>query len=137
MKTVYRSRIDTWVLVVMIAVMAATAYSIWTTLAAGRPGAKFSAVVMGSLALLLPASLLLATHYTLEPGWLRVRSGPFAWRIPVSEITTITPTHDPLASPALSLDRLRIDYGRRSLLISPREQDRFLRDLDALRRAAG
>ncbi len=37
-----------------------------------------------------------------------------------------------LCSPALSLDRLRIEYDRgRSLMISPLEQAKFLRDFSA------
>ena len=45
-----------------------------------------------------------------------------------------------LSGPALSLDRLRIDYGRgRSLLVSPKERERFVSELSkpvALSRAS-
>jgi hypothetical protein len=41
---------------------------------------------------------------------------------------------DPGTGPALSLDRLRIEYGSgRALMISPAEKQRFLRDLAARR----
>jgi hypothetical protein len=30
------------------------------------------------------------------------------------------------SSPALSLDRLRIDYGTRSILVSPQDRNRFI-----------
>jgi hypothetical protein len=61
---------------------------------------------------------------------LVVRSGPFKWCIPIADITSITPTSNPLSSPALSLDRLRIEYGRGHLLmISPRDKEQFVRDL--------
>jgi len=66
---------------------------------------------------------------------LLVRSGPFRWRVPIADIVRITPTTNALSSPALSLDRLRIEYGRGSaIMISPRDKDQFLRDLEEFRR---
>ena len=34
-----------------------------------------------------------------------------------------------LSAPALSLDRIQIDYGARRILISPRERQRFVDEL--------
>jgi len=108
---VFPSKVDTWLVVVLAA-----------------------AILIGAA---LPAWLLMATHYTLEDTELRVRSGPFRWSVPIREITAITPTRNPLSSPALSLDRLRIDYGRgRSLMISPADKDGFLRELERRRKTA-
>jgi hypothetical protein len=43
-----------------------------------------------------------------------------------------------LSSPALSLDRLRVEYGRSQwLMISPADKERFLRELNARRAALG
>jgi len=85
----------------------------------------------------LPLWLLLSTRYTLGYGQLVVLSGPFKWRIPVADITSITPTSNPLSSPALSLDRLRIDYGKgKSLMISPRDKEQFVRDMEEATRGA-
>ena len=68
---------------------------------------------------------------------LVVRSGLFKWRISINEIWDITPTSDPIASPALSLDRLRITYGKnKSVLISPRDKDAFLAEIGSLHRGA-
>ena len=93
------------------------------------------ALLTGGIGVGLPLWLLLGTRYILEPDQLLVRSGPFRWRVPIADIVRITPTTNPLSSPALSLDRLRIEYGRGSaIMISPRDKDRFLRDLEELRR---
>jgi hypothetical protein len=73
----------------------------------------------------------LGTSYTLDAGSLRIRCGPFRWTIALREIRSATPTRDARSGPALSLDRLRIEYGtRRRILISPRDQETFLRDLE-------
>jgi hypothetical protein len=60
-----------------------------------------------------------------------VRSGPFRWTIALDDIHAVTPSRDLRSGPALSLDRLRIEYGPgREILISPRDQSGFLHDLE-------
>jgi hypothetical protein len=78
--------------------------------------------------------VMLGTYYEIEGNRLLVRSGPFRWRIPINEIEEMTPTHNPLSSPALSLDRLRIEYsGGRSVMISPEDKDRFIAEIERRR----
>ncbi|RXQ99680.1 PH domain-containing protein [Pseudoxanthomonas composti] len=103
------------------------------------PSAGGLATFLGVLpALVLPLWLLLDTRYQLTAERLLVRCGPFRWRIALSEIRAVTPTRSLMSGPALSLDRLRVDYGRwRSVLISPRERQAFLDELAALREAQG
>jgi len=95
------------------------------------PGRGFAvAALLGSV--ILAVWVLLATRYTLDVTSLRVRSGPFFWVIPLKEIRAVTRTDDRRSAPALSLRRLRIDYGAgRSIMVSPREEAQFLADLRA------
>lgn len=87
--------------------------------------------VVFALTLLLPLWLLLDTNYALTADELLVRSGPLRWRIALGEVHEVSPSGSWASSPALSLDRLRIRYGNgRSILVSPREKQRFV---DALR----
>lgn len=139
MTTVYRSKVDSWLLVVLLGAMAVSLYTAGAVLAADRSvSAWLTAFVSGGLGLGLPLWLLLTTRYVLDPERLEVHSGPFAWTVPVREITRVVPTNNPLSSPALSLDRLRIEYGRgRAIMISPRDKLRFLDDLDRVRARAG
>jgi Bacterial PH domain len=107
------------------------------------------------LAALVPVALgglvlwqLCATSYEVGAEDLVLRSGPFRWRVPLDAIAEVYPTRNPPAHapaltwaqhfrsnhPALSLDRLRVDYHRRGgradfYLISPRDQAGFLRGL--------
>jgi hypothetical protein len=80
--------------------------------------------------------VLYATYYTLTDCSLIIRSGPFQWTMPLDAIIEIFPTHNPLSSPACSLDRLYIRYirpgGLRSgVMISPQDKAVFLADLVA------
>ncbi|MDY6982470.1 MAG: PH domain-containing protein [Pseudomonadota bacterium] len=85
------------------------------------------------LALGLPLWLLFSTGYTLDATELRVKSGPFSWKVPLAGIHSVKPTRNPLSSPALSLDRLKIEHARGWLMISPADKEGFLRELEALR----
>ena len=64
--------------------------------------------------------VLFGTYYIVEGGSRTLRSGPFRWRIRMSDIHRAHPSRSPFSSPALSLDRLRIEYGEsRHILVSP------------------
>jgi len=74
------------------------------------------------------------TNYEIGETKLLIRSAGFRWRVPLDSILEVLPTHNPLSSPACSLDRLRVNYRNRKgrmrfVLISPREKEEFLRDL--------
>jgi len=71
-----------------------------------------------------------STYYVIEGDGLIIRSSFITWRVPIRAITAVTPTRSAISSPALSLDRLRIDYGGRAILVSPERKHAFV---DALR----
>ncbi len=77
--------------------------------------------------------VLYGTHYTLTPDRLLIRSGPLRFRVPLAEIASVTPSRNPLSSPACSLDRLHVRYreSRRGVLISPLDKTGFLQALVA------
>jgi membrane protein YdbS with pleckstrin-like domain len=136
MPTVYRSKVDIWLFVMLSFAALAALYSAAQTMAAGSTGAIAVAILVAVVGVGLPLWLLVSTRYTLEATQLLAQSGPFKWVVPLADIKSITPSNNPLSSPALSLDRLRIDYGKgRMLLISPRDKEQFLQDIEAARRA--
>lgn len=133
----HASKVDAWLVLVTALTVATSAIAAWVMIREGG----VPAVVMVPVTLVLggglPLWVLLGTRYELTPGRLLIRCGPFRWTVPLEEIRAVEPTRNPLSSPALSLDRLRIDYGRgSSVMISPRDQARFLAELDRYRSAA-
>lgn len=137
MATCFRSKTDAWLLALLIPAMAASLGAAFVVVELGSPAAWLLALAIAVTGTGLPLWLLLATHYTLDSQRLVVRSGPFTWRIEVADITGISPSRSPISSPALSLDRLRIDYGHgRLLLISPRDRQGFLHAIETARRLA-
>jgi hypothetical protein len=135
---IYHSKIDSWIAVVLIGAMAFSVYIVLIALRTGSIAAILSAVPAAIIGVGLPLWLMKSTRYELDDCKLLVKCGPFKWTIAISEITTITPTSNPLSSPALSLNRIRIDYGTdKSLMISPKLESQFIDDIERRRKICG
>ena len=123
------SKIDSWIRWVLIAAIVFDLVIMF--LFAMRPGDPLLTtvtIVVLAMAIALLVSLLLRTYYTVDKGVLRIVSGPFRWTIGIDQIGSVTQTRSPLSSPALSLDRLLIRYGkRRRIMVSPADKHGFLR----------
>ena len=72
--------------------------------------------------------VLYGTGYTITSDQLVIRCGPFTFPVPLNEINAVTPTRNPLSSPACSFDRLKIAYldSMRTIMISPKDKSGFL-----------
>ena len=134
----FTSRVDSWLFAIgPLAGLAATAFVAATVVplalnSGAMPNKTMLALlaVVIALTLLLPLWLLLDTNYTVTAQALQIRSGPFRWRIALSDVREVSPSRSWVSSPALSLDRVRIRYGAgRSILVSPREKQRFIDSL--------
>jgi uncharacterized membrane protein YdbT with pleckstrin-like domain len=133
MSKVYRSKVDTWLGVILGAVPIPLMFIIWKLFHEPVHGKWFIILPIFLIGICLPIALLASTRYTITENTLSIRSGLFKWEIPLKEISTIELTNDPLSSPALSLDRLRIEYGQgKYIMISPVNKVEFIRDLQAM-----
>jgi len=52
-------------------------------------------------------------------------------KISIQDITSIKESNNILSSPALSFDRIEIKYKDGSILVSPREKEKFIQELKA------
>jgi membrane protease YdiL (CAAX protease family) len=130
----YRSKVDWWLYgVFALALVVLWGSAVSLLFAKGSVAGRLA--VAGVLALSggLVAWIALGTRYRITSVAIRIRSGPLRWSVPLASITSVTPTHNPLSSPALSLDRLKVVYGGRFrwVMISPEPRDAFLDDLAA------
>ena len=125
----FTSRIDRWILLLLVAVIVGLfAIIVGVTVADEEPLVTLMLIGICLLAMGIVASMLVGTHYTVDGDQLRIASGPFRWKVDVASITSVEPTRNPVSSPALSLDRLRIRYGGgRSILVSPADAKGFRR----------
>jgi membrane protein YdbS with pleckstrin-like domain len=135
MQTKFSSKVDSWLIPVMVLAMAGLLAALIAVLVTPTPWPVRVLVAAVSVAVvLLLFAVFRGTHYTITEQELRIVSGPFRWTIPVDEITAIDPSRNPLSSPALSLDRLKISYGKRKfVLISPSDKAGFMRAMEQVR----
>ena len=125
----FKSKVDRWILILMVVVIVMQVVAVGSAaLQAGDPLATMALMLTMIAIVGLMVWLLVGTHYTIDRKTLRIVSGPFRWRVPVDEITAVEATRSPLSSPALSLDRIRLRYGKnKRIMISPADRAGFLR----------
>ncbi len=127
------SKRDGWLVgVIWGSVLLGAAALIPAALAVRDQPLTLAALAAGALALGFGPWVLSSTDYTFEPDALAIRGGPFRWRVRYGEIQSVEPSNDPRSSPACSLDRLRIEYGQRWILVSPLDRAGFLSRLAAM-----
>lgn len=125
----FRSRVDWWLPLLILAVPAAILLAVARSTNAPR-GEQLTAVVVAAVSLALLVWLLLTTHYTFEDNALVIRSGPLRSEVPYARITRVAHSRSVLAAPAMSLRRLMIHFGVGDFaIISPADLPAFLHAL--------
>jgi len=123
----FKSKIDRWLLYLLIAVMVFEVVVMSIAASQAQHRGEAAAMIVAALAIVaLLGSMLVGTHYTVDENALRIACGPFRWTVPIDAIKSVEATRNPLSSPALSLDRLQIDYGKRRIMVSPADKNGFL-----------
>ena len=127
----FRSKVDRWIQVLLVMIIITEAWTIGAAaISAGDPLATTGMILLGIAVIALLVWLLLGTYYTVDRGTLKIVSGPFRWNVPIDQIHSVEATKSVLSSPALSLDRIRIRYGkRRNIIISPADKKGFLAEI--------
>lgn len=130
----YRSKVDLWLGILLLALPLAVIMAWIAALTSGSREDLFAAVLASVLTIGILGGLVYPMRYGVNDEHLIVRFGVVRTRIPLAHITSVTPTRNPLASPALSMDRLSIVSGpglTGAVMISPADRDRFLDELAA------
>jgi hypothetical protein len=133
----FNSKMDLWILILLLTAVAACLWGvaqIWDA----NSAILWPLAALLALGVLMPLWIIVSLKYFLSDDCLRVRCGPFHWRIPIKDITAVTPTNAAKSSPAMSLDRLLIEHGSNDrVMISPEPRKEFLRQLEHRRKQAG
>jgi hypothetical protein len=132
MELVFPSKRDAWIVAVIWVAFAALLAGARVML--GSPGPLVARIPLAGFMLLAAGFSLWVTYgtrYTVTAAEITVQAGPLRWRIPLAAITSIEPSGNPLSSPAVSLDRLRVvhrdaDGRERAILLSPADKAGFL-----------
>jgi membrane protein YdbS with pleckstrin-like domain len=125
----FPSKVDRWIVAVFVlAMLAQLAAVVFVLTQHNDPWGAVAITAATLVVFFFVAAMFRFTYYAVEGDVLRIVCGPFRWRVPISQISSVEATRNPLSSPALSLDRLRIQYGDgKKILVSPADKAGFLK----------
>lgn len=128
MMKVYRSKVGLEILIPIILIFGLVFFLI-----ASNGTYLMAILILLPLALFI-THMFLTTYYTIENSTLKIKCGfLYNLRVDVKSIRKITETNNALSSPAASLDRLEIHYGKYgSVLISPKDKHGFVIDMKSI-----
>ncbi|HYC59152.1 MAG TPA: PH domain-containing protein [Thermoanaerobaculia bacterium] len=132
---IFRSRYDLWLKIIFAITNVMLLGALIVLLIDGTLGsvlvALFNAAILGGV-----IWMQAATYYRIDDdGTLFVRCGPLHWTIPIASISNMTLTDDPTSGPALSLQRVRVEFTKNGekdeILLSPEDREGFIREVQA------
>lgn len=133
----YPTKVDWW-LAVLLGALPLSLVVVWiSTVRFGSSEDLVAAAVSTVFVVGILGGLVFPMRYGVGDELLVIRFGLCRQRIRLVEVTEVEPSRNPLASPALSMDRLKVRYGSSAfsfVLISPTDRSRFL---DELAKVAG
>ena len=135
MKTEYPSRVDSWLAITLagapLLVVAVGVFSLTKSVGAGIVAIITGLVVGGMI-----AALSIPCVYTLTDDSLKIKSGMLEDEVPLRKITGAEKSSSVWSAPALSLRQVKVILEDGSRVISPKDRDGFIADLDARLRNA-
>ncbi len=133
MNKVYSSKID--LLIIVAVIMLGSSVDVLLTAIEDGDLTSWLIVLLEVAVCVVVLLLIYPTKYTIDGDNLLIRCGFQRHSIPISQITSMRRSHNLLASPALSVDRLEVVFKEKStdsILISPRSRKAFVKDLKAI-----
>lgn len=131
---VFISKVDFWLALVLWGSSFLTIAAPFWQWKQSEDGSLIQSVILMIVLLPFIALMLMplfGTKYTLTDSQLLINNGFSTNRIELADITYITPTRNASSAPALSLDRLKITYKNKKVLISPKDKPRFYREIQS------
>lgn len=125
----FRSRVDAWL---VLAVVAATALPIGAAMWLAQHGQMHGVLLLGCWGTAMGfvvAALSRPLRYTLRTDRLHIQSGWLDWDVPYAALRRVAPSWNPLAAPAWSLRRVRLDFADGFILVSPDDREVFIQEL--------
>ena len=132
---VFDSAIDPWIAVVLfLAPTLATGIGIYLVIAGGPADASVL-FIAAAVTLLVTAAFTLPCRYTILDDALSIRCGLICYQIPLDEIQSVQATKTWRSGPALSMRRVVVTTSRRNYILSPKDRDKFMDQLNQSNRS--
>ncbi|HHZ98502.1 MAG TPA: hypothetical protein EYN68_02880 [Candidatus Marinimicrobia bacterium] len=125
---VYPTKVDSWLTVLILGTILFNLVMGIMVYQYSRVGGFICFGVIGFLILLL--SLFLPCRYTMFDDHLLIQSGILKKRIKYEDILSFEKSFNLLAAPAFSLKRVKIKLRKGFALVSPKDRDDFILELE-------
>ena len=133
----FHTKIDWWILGFLIAMTGLLIQLLYTMYAKGTMVEYPEHTTVYILTIAVIWWPVFNTRYIIENEALIIHSLFLKWHIPLANIQNISKTNNSISSPALSLDRLKIEYMKdgkiKQVLVSPRDQQAFRQAVEVSR----
>ncbi len=129
--TVYTSAVELWLPVLMLMAPATAVFFGVVLIRQGRGGDAITLFLMGAGLLLLTGMFTVPCRYTILDDSLSIRCGVLFYQLPFSEIQRVERSASLRSGPALSVRRVLVETNKRKYLVSPKDRDAFIADLQA------
>ena len=97
----------------------------------GRNQDSLTCLIAAAVTLLATAAFTVPCRYTILADALIIRCGLLFYRVPLDRIKNIEPSGSWLSAPAMSLRRVKISTASQFYLVSPKDRERFVDELEA------
>lgn len=125
----FRSKVDVWLAVLFVGGAGAPLATAGWLVAHGQWRGVALLSCWGVAVLLAAGALSLPLRYTLLADAVHIRSGWLEWRVPYASLRTVAPSWSPLAGPAWSLRRVRLEFADGFILVSPDDRELFIHEI--------
>lgn len=124
-KQVFYTKVDIWLIAL---IMACTLIPFFITMSADQNEGTVITGVILVIFLVFILACVFYIHYDIEDTKLTVHSFPLLKKsYDLMDLKVIASTHNPISSPASSLDRLELTFGNGdTVIISPKQKSDFL-----------
>ena len=127
--TIYPSAIDKWI-VVMLLLAPVTSIAIGLYLfQQGKVDGAITLFLCAAATGSLTAAFTTPYRYIIHHDSVTVRCGLICYQIPIAEMVSVSKSATVLSGPALSMKRVVIKTSRRQHILSPKQRDLFIEDL--------
>lgn len=125
----FKGKIDSWWYFVIVFFNAVFVSALFSQNKTGGMAGLFIAFLLWIVCDIFMFQVTFKNYVYLGEKELIIFFGPIKQRIQYSEILSVKPTHNPLSSMAVSLDRLRIQWAHGSVFIAVKEKQTFIHQL--------
>lgn len=134
----FKSKIDWWLKAILMFMVFLCVYLIVMAVSTKSIEFIYSAIILLTVFIGIFISIYIFTFYEITDDLLIIKSGLYKKSIKIANIKGISPTHNPISSAALSVNRIAIYYvGKKTVkmsteFVSPGNKQAFIDNLKAI-----